>query len=458
MSKEFLGYHSEWNLGSPGGWDYQRMAQEIGKLAWQKIKEKSKISIELDFDNSILNPVPNFAQMLLRTHQNLWGKGKPFIALVAEEETLDKVGENIRFIEYLNSIPNVKAVLIPPTKLEIKNNKVCFEGNKVTTIFLDFNNNVIVKLKRKHNIDALLTAITQGIVINPRGMEPIGAKGVFEAITSEYKDMISKTTLKRTPWTRQFYPRATTGPTGEPIPDLIEWAKNRWSDIILKPVHGYSGKGIIIGYKETDKERAIEQALKCGNYIIQPLIPLEIWAEEFPFIDSENKQLFLKHWQTDFRCFITDIGLIGFVTRFGNIPTNVGSGGGVQSTAILRSSIPLKEAVKIINEAILDLGFDFIWELQQMIDQKSINMGNVYLLGPIMCTLRPRIITQAHINQLKEYAQNLWHDALILETLWREGKLDKYVQISPEESSIAHLAPWQGKPALIASDGLFGFE
>ena len=42
--------------------------------------------------------------------------------------------------------------------------------------------------------------------------------------------------------------------------------------------------------------------------------------------------------------------------------------------------------------------------------------------------------------------------------LWMDGKLAKYVQISPEEEDIAKLAPWQGRPALIAADGLFGFK
>ncbi len=457
MQKEFLGYHSEWNMGSPGGWDYQRMAQEIGRFSWARIKKKAKINLELDFDDSILNPVPNFAQMLLRGHKKNFKGIKPFIALVAEKETLDRVGENIRFVEYLNRLPHVEAILVDPSKLELRDNQIFINKHRVTAIFLDFNNNVIAKLKKKLNLEPLLTAIKKGLVINPRGMEPIGAKGIFEVITSIYKDKLSNTTVKRTPWTRQFYPRATTGPEGKDIANLVKWVKNNWSNIILKPVHGYSGKGIIIGHKMPDKETAIKNALDSGDYIVQPLIPLELWTEEFPWIDKENKRLFLKRWQTDFRCFVTDIGMIGFVTRFGGIPTNVGSGGGVQSTAILRSNIPLNEAIKIINQAILNLGFEFIWELQQEIDKRSVEMGNVYLLGPIMSTLRPRIITPAHIEQLKEYAKNLWQDALILDGLWLKGELSKYVQISEEEEAIARLSPWQGNPALIASDGLFGF-
>jgi hypothetical protein len=458
MPKGFLGYHSEWNMGSPGGWDYQRMAQEIGRFSWQKIKEKSGIDIELDFDHPILNPVPAFAKILLEAHQRNFGQQKPFIALVAEEETLQKVGENIRFIQYLNNLPGVSACLISPDKLELKNNQIFVDRNRITLIFLDFNNNVIIKLKKRYNLRPLIEAIKQGIVINPRGMEPIGAKGVFEAITSEYRDLMNETTLKRTPWTRQFSARSTTGPDTKAIPDLIKWARDNWKNIILKPVHGYSGKGIIIGYREADIDKCIQQALKSGDYIIQPLIPLELWAEAFPWIDRENKRLFLKSWQTDFRSFITGQGLIGFVTRFGGIPTNVGSGGGVQSTAILRSKISVSEAIKRVNEAILNLGFDLIAEVQEEIDKKSIRMGNVYLLGPIMCTLRPRIISPEHLLELQIYGKNLWDDARRLEALWRKGGLTKYVQISQEEEEIAHLAPWQGNPGLIASDGLFSFK
>jgi len=446
-------------MGSPGGWVYQQMAQEIGKIAWDRINKKSPIDIELDFDDEILNPVSNFAQLLLRAHKGNFKDKNPFIALVAEKETLEKVGENIQFVKYLNTLPDVEAALIDPTRLQLKDNEVCVDGNRPTVIFMDFNNTVIVKLQEAGNdLEPLLAAIKKGIVTNPRGMEPIGAKGVFEVVTSQLKGTLSQTTVKRTPWTRQFYSRKTSGPFNEYIEDLIEWVKSNWTNVILKPVHGYSGHGIIIGHKEPDKDKAVQAALDSGDYIVQPLVPLDIWTEAFPWIDKEKKTLFLKHWQTDFRCFVTDVGLIGFVTRFGGIPTNVGSGGGVQCSAILRSDMPLNKAVDIVNEAILRLDYDFIIKLQQELDEKSIEIGNTYLLGPIMNTLRPRIITQAHVEQLRKYAQNLWQDGLTLERLWLEGKLTNFVQIDKEEEDIAKLAPWQGRPALIASDGLFGFK
>jgi len=36
--KTVKGYHGECNMGSPGGWEYQRMAQMLGKMAWDLIQ------------------------------------------------------------------------------------------------------------------------------------------------------------------------------------------------------------------------------------------------------------------------------------------------------------------------------------------------------------------------------------------------------------------------------------
>ena len=47
----FTGYHSEWNLGSPGGWDYQRLTQIIGKATWQRINQIRPLNLRLDFDS-----------------------------------------------------------------------------------------------------------------------------------------------------------------------------------------------------------------------------------------------------------------------------------------------------------------------------------------------------------------------------------------------------------------------
>lgn len=457
-SDQFVGYHAELNLVCPGGCDYQRMAQERGKLCWDRIKKITDLNIELDFDHPLLKPVSSFLEMLLRAHNLRFSREKPFILLVAEKDTLDKVPENINVVKFLNQIEDVTAALTCPEDLEKRGDRVTYRGKAATVIFLDMNNDVLLEIGEEEDIEPLLTGIRQGLVVNPRGLDPIGAKGVFEAVTTgECSAFLSDSTVKRTPWTRRFYPRKTTGPKGELIPDLVEWVRVNWENIVLKPVFGYSGRGIFVGPQSESKDEDIQTALEAEPYIVQEFIPKGLWAEAYPWLDQQNETVILKQWQTDFRCLITDDGLIGFAARFGGIPTNVGSGGGNQSVAILKTEIPVKEAVDRVNEAIIELGYPTVMEIQDAADQKGLELGHAYLSGPTPITLRPRIITRNHLVALQEYSENLWNDLLKLEQMWIEGHLDHVVDLGEREAEIARLQPWRGSQALIASDGLFSF-
>ncbi len=455
--ENFKGYHAEWNLGCPGGWEYQRMAQVRGKLCWNWIKKITAIEIELDFEHPILNPVPLFIDMLLRAHRINFLRQKPFVLLVAEEETLDKVTENINLVEFLNRMEGVNAALTCPQELEEKGDDVIFNGQKVTVIFLDINTDVLLRIAKKHHIGPLLSGMKKGIVVNPRGMEPVGAKGVFEVVTGDVSPNLSASTVNYTPWTRLFYPRKTTGPNGESINDLVEWVRSHWNEIILKPVNGYSGRGIFVGSQRDTRDEDMRTALEAETYIVQSFIPKMLWAEEYPWIDQQNKMVTLRQWQTDFRCFVNDRGLIGFLARFGGIPTNVGAGGGGQSVAILKTDIPIREAVRRINHTIIELGFSTVMEIQQAVDEKGLELKHTYLEGPTPTTLRPRIISLSQLAALQEYSTNLWSDLLKLEKWWRQGKLNHVVQMSEGEEEIARMQFWGGSPALIASDGLFSF-
>ncbi len=456
--KKIPGYHCEWNLGSPGGWVYQQMAQELGHLAWERLKPYLKLPFALDFHSPYFLPVHQFARMLLRAHRNRNGQASPFLVLLAEAETLDQVIENIRFVDYLNSLEGVEATLAPPEHLELDKGKVVLKGREISIIYMDFNNDTLLKMGQKADLSPLRAAIHQGRVVNPRGMEPVGVKGVFEAITGPFRKLMSESTVRRTPWTRLFYPRRTTGPHGEEIADLPEWARQHFSSLILKPSQGYSGQGIFVGPQTPDPGEAIQAALTRGGYILQSLVPVDTWQEYYPALDQGDEHLRLEARQTDFRCFITDKGLIGFLGRFGGIPTNVGSGGGTQSFALLNSDLSLQEADHLFNRALEALPYRIFLEVEEEVRQRSLDLGFVYLLGPIPTSLKPRMLKEQHIEGLETYAQHLWQDAQTLEKLWRQGKLDEVAPITPEEKALARLAPWEGRPALMVSDGLYNFR
>jgi hypothetical protein len=74
--------------------------------------------------------------------------------------------------------------------------------------------------------------------------EPINVKSMFEVITTAaFSHRFHDETVRRTPWTRRFFERRTTGPRGEEIADLPVWTQRHWARLVLKPERGYSGSG-----------------------------------------------------------------------------------------------------------------------------------------------------------------------------------------------------------------------
>lgn len=452
----FWGYHSEWNLGSPGGWDYQRITQEIGKAVWSRLMQLKPLDIELDFDHPLLYPIDGFTRMLVATHRQLSGGNPGLIAVIAEEETLADVTENINLANRLDAIDGLSGALMAPHELELENGRVCYRGMPVSLAFVDFNTDVLLDLHRKQNLQALLQLVSEGRVVNPRGTEPINVKSMFELLTSEGRERFSPESVARTPWTRRFLPGKTLGPKGEQIDDLIEWTRTNWEDLVLKPERGYSGIGVRVGGVNPDADEAVGLALEKGLYIVQEKIPLYHWAEECVSYDA-RQGVILERVQTDFRCLFGASGLFGFLVRYGGVPTNVGSGGGVQPLALLKSNLSIREAVKRINDAMLSIDADELRGVLEMQQQLALDQRFTYLLGPIKMALRPRLITAQHLDQLRSYTEAVWSDCLILEKLYLAGELDDMIDIEDEELSICKSQKWGGAAAIFATDGLFSF-
>ncbi len=458
QSEQFWGYHSEWNLGSPGGWDYQRITQEIGKAVWEKLLTYNDPEIKLDFTHPLLSPVNGLVDLLVQLHRDREGAGPGLIAVVAEEETLKDVVENQNLAKQLDRIDNISGALMAPQSLELKDNCVCFKGRPVSVIFMDFNSDVLLSLHRKHDLTPVLQAVREGRVINPRGTEPINVKSLFEVISDpKINSGFHTQTIERTPWTRRFFHRQTTGPDGEPISDLVEWTRQNWENLVLKPERGYSGIGVRVGGIHNNIDEDIAIALTKGSYIVQKKVPLSLWAEDIPELDRRNQKVVLNTFQTDFRCLFGSSGMFGFVGRYGQVPTNVGSGGGFQPIAILRSDISIAKATDQINKMILNMDYSHVAKVVELQEQIAMDNHFTYLLGPVKTALRPRLITQGQIDSLKTYCKGIWADCLTLEKMWKNGDLDHMIEIEPEELEIARTQLWNGSSAIFASDGIFSF-
>lgn len=453
--EDFLGYHSEWNLGSPGGWDYQRTTQVIAKAVWERVSSLCSLDLQLDFDHELLHPVHGLVRMLCRAHRERAGNNPGTVAVVAEQETLADVTENINLARHIDAVDGLSGVLIAPQELELRQGRVCHRGQPISVLFVDFNTDVLLDLHRSHDLTPLLQAVREGRVVNPRGMEPINTKSMFEVLTGPESSRFHPETVARTPWTRRFFPRKTTDPDGAPIDDLLEWTRANWRSLVLKPERGYSGKGVLVGGDGSDADSCIEQALTRGEYILQAQVPLPLWAEEIPVLEEGGPRL--RSFQTDFRSLIGRREIFGFLGRYGGVPTNVGSGGGVQPLAVLPDGIDGPEAAKAINHSLLQADPGELADIVDLQDRMALEERFTYLLGPIPIALRPRLLSSGQLVSLERYCRKIWEDCLVLEEMWLDGALDHMMTIDQEELDIARMDPWQGSPAIIASDGLFSF-
>jgi len=414
-------------------------------------------SFELNFDHPLLFPVEGFTRMLVDAHKSRAGNNTGVIAIVAEEETLDTVTENKNLAHRLNSIDGIVGRLVAPQELELKNGTVSLDGMPVSVIFMDFNTDILLSLHRKHDLHPLMQAVRENRVINPRGTEPINIKSMFEVVTGPQSVRFHPEIVRRTPWTRQFYDRKTTGPNSEDIADLVEWTRAHWEGLVLKPERGYSGKGVKVGGINSGADEAIQAAFNEGGYIVQEKIPIERWSEDMPEINEESETIELNLRQTDFRSLFGPEGLFGFLGRYGSVPTNVGSGGGVQPLAVLADELDMRETVQEMNEAFLALDYGTVYEAVSLQRKMAVEYAFTYLHGPIRMALRPRLISRRQLDALAKYCRELWLDCLTLEEMWRAGELDNIVTMEEEELEIARAQPWNGGPAIIASDGLFDF-
>jgi hypothetical protein len=117
----------------------------------------------------------------------------------------------------------------------------------------------------------------------------------------------------------------------------------------------------------------------------------------------------------------------------------------------------VREAVDRINEAIVDMAYGDVLSVVDMQKKMAMEFDFTYLLGPIKIALRPRVVTALQLDSLEKYCAAMWADCLTLEKMWLAGELDHIVNIEEEELEIARSQPWGGSPAILASDGLFGF-
>ena len=443
----FQGDICEVNMGSPGGWDYDGMVDEAYRAGWQMINERKNVPVELDF-NSVPRAHKRFAKMLLQASNENAANGDHFIVVIsAGRPEKGKDDENSAFVKYFQNELGVDAALATFNEVSSSSGRTLVEGKTPTVIYLDANLSDIDLQKYNPLADAMKKP---GLVVNPRGMEPLGDKGLFVAMSEGglLADQISASTIERIPKTFFLDEKSAA----------LAWEMRQ--GVIFKPTNGHSGNGFRSGHKISRGD--IQKMLASDDrYIVQKKVAQEICSMEIPILQTAPDLRVVKITVlTDMRLLVGTNGFLGCFCRYNKKhPVNIGAGGGGQSLVVVSSSHSPKEATRLINEAICEMDPQEVQEVIIKMAEIAEGLGLIYKNRAIPISLTPRIISLQQLDAISQFGENLFEDLTTIEKYYQSSALDQYLSclIGRDEMDIIKASPWNGGHAIIGIDGMFGF-
>jgi hypothetical protein len=186
----------------------------------------------------------------------------------------------------------------------------------------------------------LTAAIRDGraCVVNPMRARVANNKKLFALLDDpRFADLVepreADVIAATIPWTRVLRPGRVT--YGEWVVDLLEFASDNRSRLVLKPASEYGGHGVSLGIEteQGDWEGIISRHAERGDYIVQEYVPVP--EEMFPTVEGGHVQMVLKRFN------INPFGLggryAGMITRISDRAViNVSAGGGLLPSVVGR--------------------------------------------------------------------------------------------------------------------------
>jgi len=236
------------------------------------------------------------------------------------QEILDHLGaigrpaRNICFVEpkYAGSGPDeqealaryyhdrygTKVMHADPAELSLQEGEVYYGGDKVDLIYRDYPVCDLVELGQEGvDVRPMRALFQQNRVISSITAE-LDQKSCWEVLTDpqftqKYFTADERQVFRRHMlWTRILSDRRTVLPDGHEG-DLLEYARTRHEELVLKPNRSYGGEGVTIGHgmAQAEWDSALECALKSGErWVVQKLAGIP--AHEFPVVGPDGKIYF----------------------------------------------------------------------------------------------------------------------------------------------------------------------
>jgi hypothetical protein len=264
---------------------------------------------------------------LLWAYHERGGRGIPSIAVIDWEDVITRRDFEL-CCEYFRA-QGVPTIIVDPRGLEYRGGRVLAGSEVVTLVY----RRVLLHELLEHagDIQPLLQAYREGAIcmVNSPRSKLLHKKSVFALLsagalgielTPEEQAVIDATV----PWTRLVVPGPVEyGGKRENLPALLLRNQDR---LALKPVDDYGGKGVVLGWDESESTwtEAVERALG-GGYVVQERVPVP--SEPYPVWQDGRLTSASLHLDTDPLLFRGSMGSV--LTRLsGSALLNVSAGTG----------------------------------------------------------------------------------------------------------------------------------
>ncbi len=320
-------WYVESNLESPAGIAYDEALADIFSAHPLMAQFRQRYHL------APLPVRPALRELLLDTYRAWGGSGTPTIAIVdyASAMTMSE------FVHLRNEFlsDGVPALIVDPADLRYDGARLTDTSG--TPIDLVYRRVLQHELLARYDLShPLIRAYADGnvCVVNPFRTKPVHTKLIMALLSDAngpaagiLPPELQQAVERHIPWTRMVQ-RGTTRYNGEQT-DLLSFAQQHRTQLVLKPNDDYGGNGVLLGWETPADlwERALEQAADAPlPWVVQERVPVP--QELYPtWTEADGLQFTPRYVDSD-PCVYGDTAL-GCLTRIAATSLlNVSAGGG----------------------------------------------------------------------------------------------------------------------------------
>lgn len=268
----------EFNGGLPGG----VLPTDIAASILAQTSIAAELSASQAF--SIAEPGEKVISALVTTWHQFGGSGQPFVVVALPHELVALAARAVEHLRHIAEGRGIEMVVADPGELTFAGQRLRLNGRPVDVVVRAFFTPMFAYLGER--LEGLLAAIRAEAVCMVTSLQSglYGLKSLFAVVTDlrvplDLPEDQRELANQALPWTRLLTGGLTIDADGREV-ELRDYVLARRSELVIKPMEGYGGTGVELGWLHTaDSWQAVVDQAMGGGHIVQQRV--ETAEQEF---------------------------------------------------------------------------------------------------------------------------------------------------------------------------------